>query len=274
VSDLRTARRVLRADTTHAYASRQATLAAVQGALDALKAALPRAFSRVPGLELAVQAAPEYLERSSAPAWYDPAPADGSRPGTFYTNLLFARRSSMDVPVSTSHEGWPGHHLQFAWTRERPVAHPVLRLLWAGAYGEGWAMYAERLTEELRVFPGDLSRAGLLGHLDDALVALEVDPGIHALGWTRAAAVDSMMAISGRPRAQAESYADRSAATPAQVVTYMTGYLEIMRLREQARRALGPRFDLRRFHDVVLDDGPVTLAMLREKVERWIAAGG
>jgi uncharacterized protein (DUF885 family) len=162
--------------------------------------------------------------------------------------------------------------MQLSWVRERPVSHPVQRLLGTGSYSEGWGMYAERVAYETGMFDDDLMRAGLLGHLVDALVGLEADPGLHVFGWTRAAAVDSMMAISGRPRAQAESYADRHAATPGQMASYMTGYLEIVRLREEARRALGDRFDLRAFHDLVLDDGAVTLPMLRTKVERWVAA--
>jgi len=146
-----------------------------------------------------------------------------------------------------------------------------MRLLGTSAFIEGWGMYAERVADEIGAFGDPLMRAGIYAHLSDALLALEIDPGIHVGRWTREQAVDSMMRISRRPRAQAEVYADRHAATPGQLITYMTGYLEIVRLREQARRELGTAFDIRAFHDVVLDDGPVTLPMLRAKVERWIA---
>ena len=270
--DAREGRRRLKADSTRFFPSREAKLAETRAMVERIRAQLPRLFSRVPQTPMVVEAAPAFQERSSPPAWYDAAPLDGSRPAAFYVNLFNAERSPrMDLGVSTVHEGWPGHHLQVAWVREREVPHPAVRLLATGAYVEGWAMYTERLAYEAGIFDDDLMRAGLLVHLGDALMALEVDPGLHAFGWTREQAVDSMVTASGRPRAQAEVYADRHAATPGQLVTYMTGYLEIMRLREQAKRELGNRFDLREFHDVVLDDGPVTLPMLRWKVERWIA---
>lgn len=271
-SEVREGRRLLKADSTRFFASREARLAETRAVVEEIRAQLPRLFSRVPTTPLAVEPAPEATERSRPPAWYDAAPLDGSRPATYYVNLYQAERSPrMDVGVGTVHEGWPGHHLQVAWVREKEVAHPALRLLSTSAFVEGWAMYAELLAYEEEIFREDLRKAGLLVHLTDALVALEIDPAMHAAGMTREAAVDSMVAISGRPRAQAESYADRHAATPAQLVTYMTGYLEIVRLRDQAKRELGSRFDLRAFHDVVLDDGAVTLPMLRWKVERWIA---
>ena len=274
-ADLRTARRILKTDARFAFGSREARLAATRAQLDTLRAMLPRAFSRVPETPLVVEAAAAFRERSSPPAWYEAAPLDGSRPGTFFINLGGSETAPrMELATATTHEGWPGHHMQIAWVREREVPHPVMRLLSTGAFVEGWGMYAERLAYEMEMVEDPLMRAGILGHLVDALVGLEVDPGIHVFGLTREAAIDSMMAISGRPRAQAESYADRHAATPGQIVTYMTGYLEIVRLREEARAALGDRFDIRAFHDVVLDDGPVTLPMLRRKVERWIESRG
>lgn len=271
-AELGAARQKLKTDPQFAFASREAKLQAARGQMDTLRMLMPRAFSRVPATPVIVEAAPAYTEASRPGAWYDRAPMDGSRPATFWLNLGNAERSPrMDLSTATSHEGWPGHHLQVAWAQERPVPHPVMRLLSTGSFVEGWGMYAERLADEIGAFGDPLMRAGVYSHLADALVALEIDPGVHVFRWTREQAVDSMMSISRRPRAQAEVYADRHAATPGQLISYMTGYLEIMRLREQAKRELGSAFDLREFHDVVLDDGPVTLPMLRAKVERWIA---
>jgi uncharacterized protein (DUF885 family) len=270
-ADVREARRILKSDPTLAFGSRDVRFVAASAELDSLRERLPRAFSRVPSTPLVLQAAPAFRERSSPPAWYEPAPLDGSRPGTYWLNLFGAETAPrMDLAPSVTHEGWPGHHLQVGWAAERPVPHPVMRILSTGAFVEGWGMYAERLAYETEMVTDELMRAGLLSHLTDALMGLEIDPGMHVFGWTRAQAVDSMMIVTGRPRAQAESYADRHAATPGQIVTYMVGYLEIVQLREEARAALGERFDLREFHDVVLDDGAVTLPMLRTKVERWI----
>jgi uncharacterized protein (DUF885 family) len=271
-TDLGTARERMRTDPAYFFASREAKLEAARAQTDTLRTLMPRAFSRVPTVPMVVEPGPAYQERSRPGAWYDRAPMDGSRPATFWINLGNAERSSrMDLGTSTSHEGWPGHHLQVSWTQEMEVPHPVMRLLSTSAFIEGWGMYAERVADEVGAFGDPLMRAGIYAHLADALVALEIDPGIHVGRWTREQAVDSMMTISRRPRAQAEVYADRHAATPGQLITYMTGYLEIVRLREQARRALGDRFDIRAFHDVVLGDGAVTLPMLRAKVERWIA---
>jgi uncharacterized protein (DUF885 family) len=271
-TELGAARERLRTDPALAFGSREAKLAAARAQIDTLRTLMPRAFSRVPTTPLVVEPGPGFMERSRPGAWYDDAPMDGSRPAVFYINLGNAERAPrMELSTATSHEGWPGHHLQRAWAQEREVPHPVMRLLGTPAFTEGWGMYAERVADEIGAFSDPLMRAGVYAHLADALLALEIDPGIHVDRWTRQQAVDSMMSISRRPRAQAESYADRHAATPGQLITYMTGYLEIVRLREQARRELGSAFDLRAFHDVVLDDGPVTLPMLRAKVERWIA---
>lgn len=270
-ADPAVARERMRIDPAYFFASREAKLEAARAQTDTLRTLIPRAFSRVPTVPMVVEPGPAYQERSRPGAWYDRAPLDGSRPATFFINLGNAERSSRaDLGTSTSHEGWPGHHLQIAWTQEREVPHPVMRLLSTSAFIEGWGMYAERVADEIGAFGDPLMRAGIYAHLADALVALEIDPGIHVGRWTREQAVDSMMSISRRPRAQAEVYADRHAATPGQLITYMTGYLEIVRLREQARRELGDRFDIRGFHDVVLGDGAVTLPMLRAKVERWI----
>jgi uncharacterized protein (DUF885 family) len=271
-TELGAARERLKTDPAFFFASRDAKLAAARAQIDTLRTLMPRAFSRVPTTPLVVEPGAAYQERSRPGAWYDRAPMDGSRPATFFINLGNAERSPRaDLGTATSHEGWPGHHLQVAWAQEREVPHPVMRLLSTSAFIEGWGMYAERVADEIGAFQDPLMRAGIYSHLADALVALEIDPGVHVGRWTRGQAVDSMMSISRRPRAQAEVYADRHAATPGQLITYMTGYLEIVRLREQARRELGERFDIRAFHDVVLNDGPVTLPMLRAKVERWIA---
>jgi uncharacterized protein (DUF885 family) len=273
LSDLGAARERLRTDPAFAFGSREAKLTAARAQIDSLRAMMPRAFSRVPTTPLVVEPGPAHEEASRPGAWYDSAPLDGSRPATFFINLGNAERAArMELSTATSHEGWPGHHLQVAWAQEREVPHPIMRLLRTSAFSEGWGMYAERVADEIGAFRDPLMRAGIYAHLADALVALEIDPGIHVGRWTRAQAVDSMMSISRRPRAQAEVYADRHAATPGQLITYMTGYLEIVRLREQARRELGDAFDIRAFHDVVLNDGPVTLPMLRAKVERWIAS--
>lgn len=269
------ARRRLKSDPRYFFASRDDQLKALGGHIERTRTRMGSVLSRTPEVPLELRAAEPFEERSSPPAWYNAAPLDGSRAAAFVINLHESeKKSRMEGLVSASHEGWPGHHLQVAWTQTLPTPHPVTRLLSTGGYTEGWGMYAERLALEMGAAESALDSAGVLVHLADALLALEIDPGMHAFGWTRQQAVDTMMIVGGRGRAQAEVYADRHAATPSQIVTYMTGYLEIMRLRDQARQALGSRFDVRELHDVVLDSGPIPLPMLRERVERWIASKG
>lgn len=273
LEDLREGRRVLGTDARFAYGSREAKVEQTRAELERVRGLVPRAFSRTPETPVVLEVAAAFREASSPPAWYEPAPLDGSRPATYFLNLGGAETAPrMGLAPSVAHEAWPGHHLQIAWLRERSVAHPVLRLLSTAAFVEGWGMYAERVAFETGMFEDELMRAGLLGHLTDALVGLELDPGMHVFGVTREQAVQMMMTVSSRPLAEAERYADRHASTPGQLATYMTGYLELMRLREEARSALGERFDLREFHDVVLGDGPLALPLLRQKLERWVAA--
>jgi len=265
------ARAIVRTDSAFVHRDREEMVAGARAMMEHLHGVLGPWFSRVPPDSLVVEPTPAILERGDAAARY--SGPSGGRPGTFYVNTFRPEiRPRMALGNMAAHEGWPGHHLQGAIARARTVAHPIQRQLGAGAFTEGWGMYAERLADEMGGYPSDLDRIGYFLHIAVALQALEVDAGVHTEGWSRAATVDSLLAGTGRTRAEAEQFADRHAATPGQLVTYMVGYLEILRLREQARTALGGRFDIRAFHDQVLEDGPVTLGMLRDKIQRWIAS--
>ena len=140
-----------------------------------------------------------------------------------------------------------------------------------GAFTEGWAFYAEQLADELGLYPTPRERAAYLLHQVDGWLGMMVDPAVHVGGWSRDVAADTIQWWAGKPRDVALLYADRHAASPAQLVSYMAGYRELVALRERARRALGDRFDLRAFHDVVLRDGSIPLRMVGENVDRWIA---
>lgn len=263
------ARSIVRTDPAFVHRDAEEMLTGARETLAHLRGVLGPWFSRIPADTLVVEPTPEVLARSDAAARYS-GPA-GGRPSIFFVNTFRPEiRPRMALGNMAAHEGYPGHHFQGSLARARSVAHPIQRQLGAAAFTEGWGMYAERLADEMSGYRTDLDRIGYFLHIAVALLALEADPGIHADGWSRATAVDSLLAGTGRPRAEAEQFADRHAATPGQLVTYMVGYLEILRLREQARVALGERFDIRSFHDQVLEDGPVTLAMLRAKIERWI----
>jgi uncharacterized protein (DUF885 family) len=266
------AKREVRQLPQYRYASREQMLAEARDRVARALAAVRPVFSREPTAPLVVEPTPAFRERSDPGARYGQPGASGG-PGTFYLNTYRPEtRSPLDVANATFHEAAPGHHFQLTYPRRLgAAAHPATQRFGTGAFTEGWGFYAERLGAELGLYATPLERAGYVMHQIDAWTALVVDPGVHVGGWTREMAIDSTERATGKSREIAASYADRHAATPAQLVSYMVGYRWIVGLREEARAALGPRFDLRAFHDVVLEDGSITLPMLRTKVRRWVA---
>ena len=170
------------------------------------------------------------------------------------------------------HEAIPGHHLQLAIAQERRDAHIVARFMGNSGFSEGWGLYAERLADEMGLFSSDMDRMGLLSNEALRAARMVVDPGIHVLGWTRQQAIDYMLAHTAENRQAVENEVDRYIGWPGQATAYMLGNLEIRRLREMAESQLGNRFDIRTFHDKVLEDGSVPLPFLRAKIERWIAS--
>ena len=174
------------------------------------------------------------------------------------------------LEATAFHETIPGHHLQGAIAQERAGAHPVTRYFGFSGYWEGWALYAERLAMAMDLYSSDLERLGELGSQALRAARLVVDPGLHVLGWSRQQAIDYMMAHVPDSRQSLESEVDRYIAGPAQATAYMVGRLEIDSLRARAEARLGPRFDIRAFHDHVLENGSVPLAMLRSHVEAWV----
>ena len=172
------------------------------------------------------------------------------------------------LEATAFHETIPGHHLQGAIAQERTDAHPVTRYFGFSGYWEGWALYAERLAMEMDLYSSDLERLGELGSQALRAARLVVDPGLHVLGWSRQQAIDYMMAHTLDRDRRLESEVDRYIAGPAQATSYMVdGSRSTAPARAQAR--LGPRFDIRAFHDHVLENGSVPLPMLRSHVEAW-----
>ena len=268
--DLTTLRNRLEKDATNHFQTREQVLAFSQTAVDRATQALPKWFGIVPAALVRIEPIPAFDEEHGVPH-YIPGAADGSRPGVYAISLYQPEKQDRSGLESTAfHETVPGHHLQVSIAQQRPLAHPITRLLWNSGFGEGWAVYAEELADEMGLFSSDLSRLGEYIQLPTGMVA---DPGIHVMGWTRQQTIDYFLAT--RPDYSAEraaSQADRIAVTPGQLTTYFAGALEIRALREMAEKALGERFDVRQFHDLVLEDGAVTLPMLREKIERWVRA--
>jgi uncharacterized protein (DUF885 family) len=178
----------------------------------------------------------------------------------------------LDIETIAFHEAIPGHHLQIALAMERPAAHRITQIFGSTAFIEGWGLYSERLADEMGLFSGDLDRIGMLSAQAWRAARLVVDTGMHAKGWTREQAVDYMRTNTAVPEHTIQTEVDRYIIMPGQALAYMIGYREITSLRAKATAALGPRFDIRAFHDAVLGRGSVTLPMLRDQVDAWIAS--
>jgi uncharacterized protein (DUF885 family) len=233
---------------------------------------LPALFGRLPRAALAVEPVPDFREAGAAGAYYWPPPLDGSKPGTFFVNL----RSVADVKrfamrTLAFHEAVPGHHLQIALAFEMEEVPFFRRVVPFTAFVEGWALYAERLAAEQGFHPTPWDRAGQLQAELFRAARLVVDTGLHAKRWTREQAIAWMVRSTGLPEGDVTAEVERYVVEPGQACAYKIGQLEILRLRERARVALGPAFDLREFHDVVLGSGSLPMVLLERVVEEWIA---
>ncbi len=267
--------RRLKTDTAYTFRTKREMISYAQAALDRARRALPAWFGILPKASVVIQPYPAFQEKSAPGGQYNVASEDGTRPGIYLINTYEPRKQSKaGLEATAFHETYPGHHLQLAIARERPGAHKLVSYFSSSGFVEGWALYSERVSEEMGLYSGDVDRMGLLSNEALRAARLVVDAGMHALGWTRQQAIDYLMANTTSSLAGATAEIDRYIAVPGQATSYMLGNLEIRRLREQAERELGPRFSIRDFHDRVLEDGNVTLPMLRQKIEGWIAGGG
>jgi uncharacterized protein (DUF885 family) len=245
---------------------------AVYRKLDAqLRTKLPALFTLVPKAPLDLRLEPE-LSRATASDHYTAPAADGSRPGVFWSVVNDPKQyGSTGMVTLFLHEGQPGHHFHIALLQELKL--PNFRKFGGNnAFTEGWALYAETLGKEMGLFdkPEDY-----FGHLSDEMlraVRLVVDTGMHAKGWTREQSIQYMRDTLGYPEALARSETERYMVWPGQALGYKIGSLKIAELRARATAALGPKFNLPAFHQVVLGDGTLPLSLLEAKVDRWIAA--
>jgi len=268
---LRTDPRFLLPDTDE---GREQLLTRYREILDDMAGRMPEYFKTIPPGKLAVERIPESAEKGSAGAYYNPAAMDGSRPGTFYANL----RDTSETPTwgmktLSYHEGIPGHHFQIATARELKDLPFIRQQPIYTAYAEGWALYAERLAAEIGLYKND--PFGDLGRLQAEMfraVRLVVDTGLHAKGWSREQAIEYMVSTTGMGEGEVTSEIERYMALPGQALAYKVGQLKILELREKARSALGPKFNLKDFHAVVLENGAVPLTVLEHLVDQWIEA--
>ena len=269
--DIDQVRRRLRDDPSLRFATGPEILRSGRDALDRAVAALPAIVGRVPAAPCRVDEMSPYEAKDAVLGYYQPAAADGSRPGIHWLNTSAPdTRTRYEYEVLAFHESVPGHHLQFAVAQELEGLPRFRRFGYVTAFSEGWALYTERLADELGLYSGDLERFGMLSFDSWRACRLVVDTGLHHRGWSRDQAIDYLLANSALTRTNIENEVDRYVAWPGQALAYMVGRMELVRLRERAQARLGGRFDLRAFHDLVLGTGGVPLAVLAEVVEDQI----
>jgi uncharacterized protein (DUF885 family) len=264
----------LRDDPALHFAARAEIVAVAEASLGRARAALSSTFGILPQAPCAVVPMGPHEEEHSTIAYYrQPAP-DGSRPGQYYVNTSApATRPRYEAEALAFHESIPGHHLQIAIGQELTGIPEFRRHLGPTAYFEGWGLYTERLSDEMGLYSGDLDRFGILSFDAWRACRLVVDTGMHALGWSRGSAIDFMGAHTALGANNIANEVDRYIVWPGQALAYKTGQLEILRLRDEAREAMGPAFDIRAFHDAVLGGGALPLATLREVVSRRFPPG-
>lgn len=248
-------------------------LAETQKALDSITTKLPQWFNTLPRSPLVVKPVEAFREKSAGKAFYSRPAPDGSRPGTYYVNLYdMAAMPAMEVEALFYHEGIPGHHLQLAVQTELGELPAFRKFGGVTAYSEGWGLYAEKLSKEMGQYTDPVRDFGRLQLELHRAIRLVVDSGLHSKKWTRDHAIRYVIDNSAEPVAACRKAIERYIVNPGQATAYMVGRLKIMELRERARAALGERFDVRAFHDVVLRAGPLPLDILEAEVQRWVDA--
>jgi uncharacterized protein (DUF885 family) len=252
--------------------SPQGLLAGYRDIAKRIDAELPRLFAQLPRAPYGVRAMPEW-QGPDAAEYYDPPALDGTRAGFFNANTLGWRtRPLWRMATLTAHEAVPGHHLQIARAIELHSLPQFRRDAGYTAYVEGWGVYAETLGREIGLYDDPYSLFGHLQWQAFRAARLVVDTGIHASGWTRQQAIEYMVERTGMDRSFVTAEVDRYTSNPGQALGYMIGKLKIAELRERAKQRLGPKFDLRRFHNAVIDHGALPLDVLERVIDDWIAA--
>jgi len=262
--------RRINVDAEFTFRSEDEVLQFSVDSLGAAKEKMADVFGLLPKADVIIKPYPAFA--AGGVGEYHSSSEDGTRPGIFYIAVQNPESRSRATQQSTLyHETYPGHHLQGAIALELgDKVHTIARYLWNSGYGEGWALYSERLAQELDLYTGPLDRMGLLSDQAARAARLVIDSGIHTKGWTRQQSVDYMMNNTGWAPIDIQNDIDRYISWPGQANAYMLGMLEIRRLRTLAESELGERFDIREFHDRVLENGSVTLPMLEKAVMAWI----
>jgi uncharacterized protein (DUF885 family) len=259
----------LREDPALHFSTREEIEEVARASLARANAAIGEWFGRLPQAPCEVVVMPAHEEKHSTIAYYREPAADGSRPGQYYVNTYAPEtRPRYEAETLAFHESVPGHHLQLAIMQEVTELPAFRRFNGSTAYIEGWGLYTERLSEETGLLSGETDRFGVLSFDAWRASRLVVDTGIHALGWTRKQAIDFMVDHTALGENNIANEVDRYISYAGQALAYKLGQIELLRLRAEARARQGARFDIRRFHDAVLEQGALPLPVLRGVVER------
>ncbi len=272
-ADLKTFRAALAANPKEHAQSGQQLITLYQHYVVQMQAKLPTMFNKLPQEKLVVVPMTAAGASDQVPADYQPGAPDGSRPGWIRVNTFDAQKRLLTtVEAIAYHEGVPGHHLQISLAQENTHLPEFRRFEEYTAYVEGWALYSEQLGKEAGFYTDPYSEYGRLEDEMWRATRLVVDTGIHSQHWTREQMVQYFHDHTGLDDLTIEEEVDRYIAWPGQALAYEVGDLEILKLRAEAQQALGSRFDLRAFHDEILDAGALPLDILQPRVEAWIAA--
>ncbi len=257
---------------THAT-SRQQIVDLYKKYIDQMQPKLPELFGLLPKTKVEVLPVEEFREKEASGAQYNQGTPDGKRPGRVYVNTYdFSNRTTTNIETTAYHEGVPGHHMQISIAQTLPGLPPFRQQAGYTAYIEGWALYSERLGEEVGFYQDPLS---YYGHLSDELLRadrLVLDTGVHFKHWTRQQMVDFFHEHSSQDEPSIQSETDRYIAYPGQALAYKLGQLKILELREKAKKELGDKFNIRDFHDEILNGGALPLDVLDARTNAWIAS--
>jgi uncharacterized protein (DUF885 family) len=255
-------------------AGKQELLDYLNAGMVKIQGQLPKYFGRIPKAKVEIRRVPPDIEAGATAGYYQIPALDGSRPGAYYINLRdTAETPKWGLMTLTAHEASPGHHHQIALAQESTAVHPVRRLGWFSVYSEGWGLYAEQLADEMGVYEGDpFGQVGYIKSYMFRAARLVVDTGLHHKHWTREQGIDYMVKSLGERPSAITTEVERYCCWPGQATSYKIGQTQWLKAREDARKKLGARFDIREFHDVALAQGTVPLSVLERLVNEWVAS--
>jgi len=254
------------------FTERQQVLDNFNAIHERMKPQLEKLFDLTPKTTFEVRRTEEFRE-ASASAEYNQGSLDGTRPGIFYTPIPDATKYNTHQDETLFlHEAIPGHHYQISLQQESTELPQFRKTLWYSGYGEGWALYSETLGKELGLYTNPYQYFGTLAAEIHRAIRLVVDTGLHSKGWTREQAIQYSLDNESESEASIISEIERYMANPGQALSYKIGQLKIRELREKAKIELGDKFDIRQFHNQVLETGCVPLALLEDKINVWINA--